>query len=89
VYFVSSAYAALCSTEFLSGLVLNVGAGVVHAVPIYEAHVLHHGIMRLDIAGNDLTEMLIKPLVSKVSLCLHSMMIPFPSELHSPLRVIC
>jgi actin-related protein len=65
VMLVSSAYSALCSTEFLSGLVLNVGAGVTHAVPIYEANVLHHGIQRLDVSGNDLTEALIKPITSK------------------------
>jgi len=65
VWFVSTAYAALCSTEHLSGLILNVGAGVTHAVPIYEATVLHHGIQRLDISGNDLTEALIKPITSK------------------------
>lgn len=66
MYIVSSAYAVLCSTEQLSGLVLNVGGGVTHAVPIYETVVLQHAVMRLDLAGEDITQALVKPLTEKV-----------------------
>jgi len=62
---VTSAYSDLCSTEHLSGLVLSIGGGVTHATPIYETVTLQHGITRSDVAGNDLTELLIKPLTAK------------------------
>jgi len=65
VMIVTTAYASLCSTDHMSGLVLSVGGGVTHATPIYETIVLPHGIMRLDVAGNDLTEILIKPLTGR------------------------
>ncbi len=58
LYIGMQALLAAYAVDKMTGLIVDMGDGVCHAVPVYEGYVLRHAIQRTNIGGRDITNYL-------------------------------
>ena len=65
LYVALPAFLSLFASGRTTGVVLDCGAGVTYAAPIYEGCIIAHGLLRLDLGGSDLTAWMAKLLAER------------------------
>ena len=58
MFFSPQAVLSLYASGRTTGIVMDVGEGLTHVIPVYEGFALPHSVMRSDVAGRDITKQL-------------------------------